>query len=33
VRTRPLCPFPQQARYSGAGSLDDAANFTCASPR
>ena len=33
VRTRPLCPFPQQARYSGAGSLDDAANFTCAAPR
>ena len=33
VRTRPLCPFPQQAVYNGAGSLDDAANFTCASPR
>ena len=32
VRTRPLCPFPQQARYSGSGSLDDAASFTCVKP-
>lgn len=30
TRTRPLCPYPQQARYSGTGSLDDAANFACA---
>ncbi len=28
-RTRPLCPFPQVAVYRGAGSTDDAANFTC----
>jgi feruloyl esterase len=28
-RTRPLCPYPQVARYSGAGSIDDASNFTC----
>ncbi len=28
-RTRPLCPYPQVARYSGAGSIDDAANFVC----
>ena len=28
--TRPLCPFPQIARYNGTGSKDDAANFTCA---
>jgi hypothetical protein len=28
-RTRPLCPYPQVARYNGSGSLDDAANFTC----
>jgi feruloyl esterase len=33
VRTRPLCPYPQVARYKGAGSIDDAANFTCAAPR
>lgn len=32
VRTRPLCPYPQVARYSGSGSVDDAANFTCAAP-
>jgi len=29
VRTRPLCPYPQVARYSGSGSTDDAANFKC----
>ena len=28
-RTRPLCPYPQVARYSGTGSIDDATNFTC----
>lgn len=28
-RTRPLCPYPQVARYLGSGSIDDAANFTC----
>jgi hypothetical protein len=28
-RTRPLCPFPETAIYSGAGSTDDAANWTC----
>jgi feruloyl esterase len=31
-RTRPLCPYPQVARYKGSGSIDDAANFTCAAP-
>jgi feruloyl esterase len=31
-RTRPLCPYPQQAKYRGAGSNDDAANFVCAKP-
>jgi feruloyl esterase len=29
VRTRPLCPYPQFARYIGTGSTDDAANFAC----
>jgi feruloyl esterase len=29
-RTRPLCPYPQVARYTGSGSTDDAANFACA---
>ena len=28
-RTRPLCPYPQVARYNGKGSIDDAANFAC----
>ncbi len=28
-RTRPLCPYPQVARYNGTGSIDDAANFVC----
>lgn len=32
VRTRPLCPYPQQAHYLGHGSIDDAANFACAVP-
>jgi hypothetical protein len=30
VRTRPLCPYPAVAKYSGSGSPDDAANFSCA---
>jgi feruloyl esterase len=30
--TRPLCRHPQVARYKGAGSTDDAANFACAAP-
>ena len=32
VRTRPLCPYPQVARYSGQGSIDEAANFSCVKP-
>lgn len=32
VRTRPLCPYPQVARYSGQVSIDDAANFKCVAP-
>ena len=32
VRTRPLCPYPQVARYSGQGSIDEAANFHCVAP-
>jgi feruloyl esterase len=31
-RTRPLCPYPQVARYNGSGSIDDAASFTCQRP-
>ncbi|MBD9408399.1 tannase/feruloyl esterase family alpha/beta hydrolase [Acidovorax sp. ACV02] len=32
AQTRPLCPHPQVAKYKGAGSTDDAANFTCSAP-
>ncbi len=32
VRTRPLCSYPQVARWKGSGSTDDAANFTCMKP-
>jgi hypothetical protein len=28
-RTRPLCRYPQVARYNGNGSIEDAANFSC----
>jgi len=30
-RTRPLCPYPHIARYTGSGSIDRAENFVCAS--
>jgi feruloyl esterase len=29
ARSRPLCPYPEVARYDGSGSIDDAANFRC----
>jgi feruloyl esterase len=32
-RTRPLCPYPQEAQWKGTGSTDDAVNFVCALPR
>lgn len=28
--TRPLCPYPQMAKFTGTGSTDDAKNFVCA---
>jgi len=28
--TRPLCPYPQSAKYKGSGDTNDAANFVCA---
>jgi hypothetical protein len=27
--TRPLCPYPQVARYTGSGAVTEAANFSC----
>lgn len=32
IRTRPLCPYPEVARYDGSGSIDAAANFQCVAP-
>jgi feruloyl esterase len=32
MRSRPLCPYPQVARYDGTGSIDEAANFRCQLP-
>jgi hypothetical protein len=29
TQSRPLCPYPAFARWTGAGSSDDAANFVC----
>src|SRR6185369_6390548 len=31
-RTRPLCPYPQVAKYTGRGSIDAAENFVCGAP-
>jgi feruloyl esterase len=31
-RTRPLCPYPEVAVYSGSGSINDASNFACRDP-
>ena len=28
--TRPLCPYPQIAKYKGEGDTNDSANFVCA---
>jgi feruloyl esterase len=32
ARTRPLCAYPEIARWRGSGSTDDAANFVCTKP-
>jgi feruloyl esterase len=28
--TRPLCPYPQAAKYKGSGDTNKAENFVCA---
>ena len=33
VRSRPLCPYPAQAVYKGSGDVNDAANFSCVTPK
>ena len=30
--SRPLCPYPQYAKYKGTGDLKDAANWSCVAP-
>jgi feruloyl esterase len=32
TRSRPLCSYPQVARYKGSGSIDDGTNFSCVQP-
>ena len=32
TRTRPLCPYPQEAHWKGTGSTDEAVNFVCSVP-
>ena len=31
-RTRPMCPYPQVAKYKGKGSIDAAESFICQNP-
>lgn len=33
LQSRPLCAWPKRARWTGSGSTDDAANFTCVGPK
>jgi len=32
LMTRPLCPYPEVAKYKGSGDTNDAANFACSQP-
>jgi feruloyl esterase len=32
TRSRPLCKYPEVAKYDGKGGADDARSFTCAAP-
>jgi len=31
-KTRPLCPYPEVAKYKGTGDTNSAASFTCQAP-
>src|SRR5882762_4545549 len=33
VRQRPVCPYPAQAAYNGSGDINNADNFSCATPK
>jgi len=32
LRSRPLCPFPKEARWQGPGSRDSASSYSCVTP-
>jgi feruloyl esterase len=32
IMTRPICPYPQKAKYKAPGNPNEAASFTCANP-
>jgi hypothetical protein len=32
ARTRPLCPYPEVARWDGTGSIEDTGSFSCVPP-
>jgi len=31
-RTRPICPYPTEAKYKGGGDINEAGNFSCTDP-
>lgn len=31
--SRPVCPYPAEAAYNGSGDVNDAANFSCRTPK
>jgi len=33
VRSRPACPYPAEAVYNGSGDINNAANFSCKTPK
>jgi len=33
TRSRPVCAYPAEAVYNGSGDINDAANFSCMTPR
>ena len=33
TRSRPVCAYPAEAVYNGSGDVNDAANFSCKTPK
>jgi feruloyl esterase len=31
--SRPICSYPQAAKYNGSGNIKDASNWSCAAPQ